>query len=84
MPETGLNAFNQNEDTFQQEGIHSLVLDDKVTVLGLALFGEVTPCVSDIREVCFTALFGDSVGEKDTVLATVLIERRVRMPKSVA
>lgn len=58
--------------------------NDKIAVLGLALLREVTPCVSDICEVCFTAHFGDSVGQEDTVLAAMLVERRICMPKSVA
>lgn len=57
--------------------------NDKIAVLGLALFGEVAPCVSDIREVRFAAHFRDSVCQEDTVLAAMLVERRICMPKSV-
>lgn len=59
------------------------MLDDKVAELSLALLGEVTPCAPDIREVRIATLLGDSVRQKETVLTPVLVERRVRVPKSI-
>lgn len=61
----------------------SLVLDDKPAQLRLALFGEVTKGRPDVREHCVTSNLWNLVCEEYAVLATVLVEARIRMPKRI-